>query len=251
MISIFRKIRQKLLTQNRFSRYLVYAIGEIFLVMIGILMALQINNWNENRKAKIKEQTLLKTLLKDIKESFESGLRYYKKDSIQLRYLDDFLASDQKRDSLLLLPDGEKFIMIGIWSVETRTPVIQVFEDLKNSGTSSEITNQEIRKKLSLINAEIEQIKFQIEDKMYIQRTYLDPFVLNDLDYNGYALYESGESKTFKTNTVYNSFFQNKEIQNKLRAKARLGERTLEMRNDLQNQMKDLISEIELEIRHQ
>ncbi|WP_075352515.1 DUF6090 family protein [Algoriphagus marinus] len=52
MISFFRKIRQKLMQQNRVTQYLAYAIGEIFLVTIGILIALQINDWNENRKEK-------------------------------------------------------------------------------------------------------------------------------------------------------------------------------------------------------
>lgn len=50
MIKFFRRIRQKLLQENRFSKYLIYAIGEIVLVVIGILIALQINNWNENKK---------------------------------------------------------------------------------------------------------------------------------------------------------------------------------------------------------
>lgn len=51
MISFFRKIRHKLLAGNRVTRYLTYAIGEILLVVIGILIALQVNNWNEDRKA--------------------------------------------------------------------------------------------------------------------------------------------------------------------------------------------------------
>ena len=46
MIKFFRKIRQKLLSENKFSKYLLYAIGEIILVVIGILIALQINNQN-------------------------------------------------------------------------------------------------------------------------------------------------------------------------------------------------------------
>jgi hypothetical protein len=50
MIKFFRKIRQKMLTENKFSKYLIYAIGEIVLVVIGILIALSINNWNELRK---------------------------------------------------------------------------------------------------------------------------------------------------------------------------------------------------------
>jgi hypothetical protein len=55
MTNFFRKIRQQLLTENKFSKYLIYAIGEIALVVIGILIALQINNWNEiQKKEKLK-----------------------------------------------------------------------------------------------------------------------------------------------------------------------------------------------------
>ena len=50
MIKFFRKIRQNLLSENKTGTYLKYAFGEIILVVIGILIAIQINNWNENRK---------------------------------------------------------------------------------------------------------------------------------------------------------------------------------------------------------
>ncbi|WP_460219328.1 DUF6090 family protein [Psychroserpens sp. MEBiC05023] len=59
MIKFFRKIRQNLLSENKFSKYLIYAIGEIVLVVIGILIALQINNWNTNKQLR---QSELETL---------------------------------------------------------------------------------------------------------------------------------------------------------------------------------------------
>ena len=62
MIKFFRRIRQKLLSENKFSKYLVYALGEILLVMIGILLALQVNNMNERRKAKEFERKMLSEL---------------------------------------------------------------------------------------------------------------------------------------------------------------------------------------------
>jgi hypothetical protein len=49
MIKFFRKIRHTMIKENKFSRYTFYALGEIILVVIGILIALQINNWNEQR----------------------------------------------------------------------------------------------------------------------------------------------------------------------------------------------------------
>ena len=66
MIKFFRKRRQKLLTENKFRKYLLYAIGEIALVVIGILIALQINTWNEQRKLKTKELKSLQELRSDL-----------------------------------------------------------------------------------------------------------------------------------------------------------------------------------------
>ncbi len=71
MIKFFRKIRQKMLTENKFSKYLIYAIGEILLVVIGILIALQINNWNEVLKGKMKATTILKEIRSDMFKDLE------------------------------------------------------------------------------------------------------------------------------------------------------------------------------------
>ncbi|WP_445386460.1 DUF6090 family protein [Robiginitalea sp. IMCC44478] len=66
MLRFFRQIRQRLLTDNKFSKYLLYAIGEILLVVIGILIALQVNNWNENKKDIQKSRVLLQEFKKDL-----------------------------------------------------------------------------------------------------------------------------------------------------------------------------------------
>ncbi len=66
MIKFFRRIRQNLLTENKFSKYLVYAIGEIILVVIGILIALQINNWNEDKKNQKLIAAYKKSLLENL-----------------------------------------------------------------------------------------------------------------------------------------------------------------------------------------
>ena len=68
MIKFFRKIRQRLLNENRFSKYLLYAIGEIVLVVIGILIALQINNWNESRKSQEKMDNYFDKMLVEMRQ---------------------------------------------------------------------------------------------------------------------------------------------------------------------------------------
>jgi len=66
MIHFFRKIRYELMEKNKTWKYLKYAIGEIILVMIGILLALSVNNWNENREYRLLEHKLLSNVSKNL-----------------------------------------------------------------------------------------------------------------------------------------------------------------------------------------
>lgn len=95
MIKFFRHIRQRLIRENRFSKYLLYAIGEIILVVIGILIALQVNNWNEVKKVEqsIKDHLVIfkqnlnedKSQLKTLKETMEDQVNYADSTMRQIR----------------------------------------------------------------------------------------------------------------------------------------------------------------------
>ncbi|MFH4968141.1 DUF6090 family protein [Gaetbulibacter sp. M240] len=80
MIKFFRKIRQNLLSEGKTFNYLKYALGEIALVVIGILIALQVNNWNEKRK----EHNLLKTYYEQILKDLDEQKIYSAKTITQL-----------------------------------------------------------------------------------------------------------------------------------------------------------------------
>ena len=69
MIKFLRKIRQNLLADGKIGKYVKYAIGEIVLVVIGILIALQVDNWNEERNRQKEEIQYLITLQKDFKSA--------------------------------------------------------------------------------------------------------------------------------------------------------------------------------------
>lgn len=84
MIKFFRRIRRKLIDEGNLKRYLVYAIGEILLVVIGILIALQINNWNEWKKERVKEHEILI----DLAENLEINIETLEKDINYLHVLD-------------------------------------------------------------------------------------------------------------------------------------------------------------------
>ncbi len=87
MIKFFRKIRFDLMKKNKTGKYLKYAIGEIVLVVIGILIALQINNWNENRKSEITKHVLLQ----ELKQEFQENLKLIEEHDIETTKSNDYL----------------------------------------------------------------------------------------------------------------------------------------------------------------
>ena len=95
MIKIFRNIRKKLAHENKVSAYLRYAIGEIVLVVLGILIALQVNNWNEARQNEEKITNILVDIQKDLSDDVLDANkvfnRYIRNDSLQELFLDNKL----------------------------------------------------------------------------------------------------------------------------------------------------------------
>lgn len=113
MIRFFRRIRQQLLTENKFSKYLLYAIGEILLVVIGIMIALYINNGNVQRITEGKIVEILKEIQNDLGKDIlkaDETIEYYRirKSRITL-ILNDKLTYDDYKNSPLF----SKFLILS------------------------------------------------------------------------------------------------------------------------------------------
>ena len=88
MINFFRKIRKQLANENKFQRYMRYAIGEVLLIMLGIFMALQLQNWNEKRKQEIQFKTTLDQIYTNI--TYEA--QNFQRDSVWFKVHTDWLS---------------------------------------------------------------------------------------------------------------------------------------------------------------
>ena len=158
MIKLFRRIRNELLSDNKFSqpeqggragKYLFYALGEIVLVVIGILIALSINNWNEDRKRGLAEKKYLTRLLVDLENdhetlTFSKGLSEDRIDQINL--LTDVIKDPS------LSNENSKQIIESIEKVTWRSylPLSRiVYNELLNSGKMSLIQSEKLRELLS------------------------------------------------------------------------------------------------------
>ena len=171
MIKFFRRIRQKLLTENRFSKYLLYAIGEIVLVVIGILIALQVNNQNQIKN----EKAALKSYLEKIAINVKSDIKVAEF-MIQIRTQQSLLCAEvteliSKKD----WSDQQK-IANAIFAMIIEQPLNfnrSGFESLKNSGYLQHLDNPEIE--------ELIYKHYNSVDKVVFEETSLQVWA-NDLD---------------------------------------------------------------------
>ena len=158
MIKFFRKIRYKLMEQNKTGRYFKYAIGEIILVVIGILIALQINNWNENRKDRSQETVVLEQLLAD----FESNLEQLDQ-KISMR--EDFANSAKQLINYIDIPslasqDSVDKHIGKTLPYDTFDPIMM---DLAASGELKLISNNVLKKAITRWSSDINDV---IEDEI-------------------------------------------------------------------------------------
>jgi len=144
MIKFFRKIRQNLLSEGKTGKYFKYAIGEIILVMIGILLALQVNNWNQQRITAEKEQLLLKSLREEFienKSQLENVVSWHEKALASTQYVISQFPIDPKMINLDTLDERMKF-----WYRRyTFNPSQGVIRSLVNTSSFELITDTELR----------------------------------------------------------------------------------------------------------
>ena len=91
MIKFFRHIRKSLLMENKTGKYFKYAIGEIILVVIGIMIALQVNNWNESRKAKIKFNSTIEQIYNALDSDYDNFSRINNNLQYQIKIIDSLI----------------------------------------------------------------------------------------------------------------------------------------------------------------
>jgi hypothetical protein len=144
MFRFFRSLRQSLIGKNKSGKYLKYALGEIVLVVIGILIALQINTWNEGLVNKKKEKEYLNNLIEDLKT--QENLVY-----TQIRHEATMRGNCEKALEFL---NAEKIsgdsVSKYLETVTRRTFVVNdpTFQDLKSSGNILLIKDNTLRKKI-------------------------------------------------------------------------------------------------------
>ncbi|PNQ73628.1 hypothetical protein C1T31_04625 [Hanstruepera neustonica] len=217
MIKFFRKIRQNLLSENKTGKYFKYALGEIILVVIGILIALQINNWNQNRITQNNQEKYLLLLknetlnnlneLKSAQNTIQSITNGQQK---LIRLIDSNL--DTISENYFSKVMFEAFGSVPRFDFEN-----SVLSELKISGEIKNIKNDSIRRKIvalePLVKSVADSEKFVIDMFLVTSEIILENGSVrtwyDSIDFNEYVKIEKGKKSVSNIPILKSNKFEN------------------------------------------
>ncbi len=247
MIKFFRHIRKSHLMENKTSKYLKYAIGEIVLLVIGILIALQINNWNQSNILKIEEVKSLKSLHSEFQENLQ------KFDNIHALQLDRNDAINR-----ILFSDVSNYPLSSLDSLYlkanfswTYNPSFGIYNTLINSGKIQLIANDSLKNRISQFK---ELVNDYLEDEIFIMNFVsqfsMEHFVDDEtmLVETKFGLRLRTEIETLHDKDNYLNEFKSPKYRNRLSIVLLNGKPLISVGIALRKEMVSLIEMIESEI---
>ena len=240
-----------MLTENKFGKYLTYAIGEIILVVIGILIALSINNWNENRKNSIEEKAILENLLENLNlskiqsEQLISEEHQLKQNLIQILGVD---SNDNKVNAKII---SDSIFKNTVWDLQSDMPTFNAYNNLKSTNKLSLIKNKNINEKFTELEFRQNKLNDILEDRLSVHQIRIDDILENDINF--IPLVKSNiptiNIENESTNN-YSQLLEIKRIRNLLGMKLAFTQDVINYRKNLDKEIKDLIILIEKELNH-
>jgi hypothetical protein len=240
MLKFFRKIRQQLLVENKLTHYFFYAIGEIVLVVIGILIALSINNWNTNQINRQEEKVILSTIVEGLKTDLINSIGSNIDECEKRIYISGYLIDNQNRT--IDIPDSVKKRFIDFGMNREFYPVITPFKILESKGLDL-LTNENLKYNLiHLYGTEYKKIEALILNESNNLRDIYRPELRKH-----FKIYPPGHEIRFVP-VDQKVMLEDRYFMNAATVLYANNAQLKDLLNDLIPKVQDIISQIELEL---
>ena len=203
MLTFFRRIRKGLLEGGRTSKYLLYAIGEIALVVVGILIALQINNWNEWRKDRELEHKILQSLVVDFQKNIDNlqgATEYNERFDKILTSSINYIGTPHSE-----LSEAEKDTLRSSGS-----PITEIVEGTLNSVLNSDklelLSNDSLKNMLTSYPAMVQRFKRQEETSRFVLHNRLRPILESYISLSDDLSQDQGKFPNLKERAIPSDF---------------------------------------------
>lgn len=223
MITLFRRVREKLIGDGNIRRYLMYAVGEILLVMIGILLALQVNNWNEERLRMADEREVLQNVKTDFQDAIQE-LSYLNSLRVSMNgIIHDLVKEGPFPDERYLKTELDSMFAILMYS-PTFNNQSGSLDVLLNSGRINLVRDDTLRAMLLNWPGLVEDTTEGEIDQSEFQANRYTPVIMDYLSFNKvYGSFEmsslgAGRLETYRretrTESDYRGLFRDPDFEN-------------------------------------
>lgn len=248
MFKFFRKIRHHFLSEGKTGTYLKYALGEILLVVVGILLALQVNNWNIERSDKIREGKYLANIVLDLKKDITNleNLIDFRKERI---YGNRKIIAHMNGAPIEDLSELTKYVVHSIMELNF-TPNNITFSELSNSGNLNLISDDSIKQLLLELEELYKTNEHFIEHEVFDYREYISKSVNRNIDVAQMFPVYSGQKTAEEQNInlgSFNGLFKSKEYKNGLFIMMILSEYYIDAYSNMKARSETIIKMIEKE----
>ncbi len=245
MINFFRKIRHTFLSENKFSKYLLYAIGEIALVMIGILLALQVNNWNTQRIQKNEISAKYEHILEELQFSKMVV-------SQKIKVIDSLVIRSNKQILELLRQKNEDSVPAIYKKLKFLAFVVVITHDMPttnefmNEGYLSKIDNSQLKDQFLDLKNKL-NFSTTIDDYARSQlNSLIEPYIIKNLNYA--QVVNLPDMVAINTIQDPSFFFDNRELENLINLKIETDQTKTDHLESLKKALEKVSKEIEQEL---
>ena len=229
-----------------------YFIGELFLIVISILIAVQINDLNQKRIQKNKEIQLLNLLVNDLNIAKEKSIEIIKAEEINFSELEKFLSSKASRQSLLNnVKIDSIFSSLMLGSMLSSIPAINAYTDMKYSGQTRLISNDSIRLHFTELENSLNTLKVYVDDRLSVQQINIDKFLINEINFLSLLKGDPNLSiEEYGQNLNYSILFEEQFVLNAIAVKLTFTDGVLKRRQEVLNEINNLIHLIKVELEY-
>lgn len=224
---------------------------ETLAVVVGILSAFALESWRDSLRVHKEEHEILMDLFNDLKHAKQQSAELIREEVKSSDLLISALGLGLNNEPLSPEFYTDSIFYFLVWSVEMDVPVINSYSDLKNTGNTGLISNEEIRRSLSNLDLGITHVANQVDDRLKVQQMRIDELAVTDLNFIRIIKTTMPEINTaHEPENNYRLILENQRTRNLLAIKLTLTNGVLRYRLELDAEIQRLIKLLETEIEH-
>jgi len=222
---------------------------ETIAVVVGILIAFALESWGDTQQVNKEEQEILINMLSDLQDARQQSSSYIDAELQSRKYLITALKQEARAADLPGDFYSDSIMYRVLWNVEMGVPVINSYSDIKNTGKTGLITNEQVRQRFTNLGLSINNLRNQIDDRLRVQQIRIDEISVTELNYVRLIKFRNPELSDLEEQEIdFRSLLADQRIRNLIAIKLNLSNGVIGYRRALATEIDNLITLLQEEL---